>query len=239
MRKGVEQEVVVGRPFYLLWAGFVVALVLELVYAQGVLGQTQGIAVTSLLIGIVGLFGGYIVNFAYLRRGDYVTTRDTEQVLTYGVGGFIVMTLVNSLMKGFSDYQATISQTGLIVTLAAAPFEEVFFRLLMAAAVYRGLLFVVPQLRHSITRLFGMSSYRTGPSEMDRWIAMVLTGLFLGWVFVQFHAAVANILAPSVAAFYFTNSFVYTIIFLYTRNIMVSTTTHLLHNGAMLFFVLF
>jgi membrane protease YdiL (CAAX protease family) len=239
MKKGVEEEVVVGRPFYILWAGFFAATVLTLIYAQGVLGQVEGVAVTMLLIGMGGLLGGYVVNMAYLRRADIVTTEDANNVLNFGVGGFVVLTLYNSLTKNFAKYQSAMSQQGIIVTLAAAPFEEAMFRLCLAAAVYRGMLYVVPSLRRSVGGLFGTRNYYSGPANIDRYIAMGLTALFIGWFFVEAHAAVGNISDPLVSSFYFSNSFVYTLLFLYTGNIMVSTTAHLLHNGAVIFFALF
>jgi membrane protease YdiL (CAAX protease family) len=166
-----------GRPYLLLYSGFVVVLLLDLVLKQGQFDMLGQIEVTVLLVGIFGLFLGYMVNIRYIRTGR-PTLKDRSNLLNFGVGMFIVTTLISSALAGWAQYTQSLQDMGAVIVLSAAPFEEALFRFAIASMLYSD---------------------------------------------------------PLVHTILFVNSFIYTMVFLYTSDIMTSTTAHLLHNAVALF----
>lgn len=222
MRVGIEKKTVVSRSFYLLFTGFAVAEVFDLVMAGGSLVDiVQGAEVTSLLLGILGLVAGRYMYENVITSQP--TDKDRENVLTYGVGTFVVMTFFNYIVGTLQRYQSQIADQSIVITLAAAPFEEALFRLAIAGGLYQAFVHI---LRPMFKRM------NMGGAEG---MAMVLAALLTSWFFVGFHGAVYSTEDPAVVRFLFTNSFVYTLVYLYTGNLMVSTTAHLLNNSAAIF----
>jgi membrane protease YdiL (CAAX protease family) len=220
MQVGIEKKTVVSRSFYLLFAGFAIALVYDLVMAGGSLENImQQAAVTSLLLGIVGLVAGRGL-YAEQIRHSRPTDKDAENVMVFGIGTFAVMTFLNYMLGTLRHYQADIQTQSMILVLAAAPFEEAFFRFAIAGGLYHGLLAIIKPI---------FKQRKMGGAEE---FTMVLTALITSYFFIEFHAAVYNIADPQVWQFLFLNSMAYTIVYLYTGNLMVSTTAHLLNNAA-------
>lgn len=222
MRLEVEREVVIGRPYLTLFAGFAVAMLLDMVLNQqmGLSQVIQANEMVMLAIGLSGIALGFIVNIGYIRRRDTITPDDVADMSTWGVGTFVVMTIINSLIRGFAQYRAAVAEQTVVIVLAAAPFEEAFFRLFLASLLFRAQVPVFSQL----ARTLGIGE------GGGRWMALVATCMEVAAVFTMFHAAVAPLSDPSVSLFYAINAAAYTFVFLKTGNIMASTTTHLLHN---------
>lgn len=221
-----KQGVYLGRPYLLLYSGFIVALLLDIVLRQGDLGVAGGAGVTVLLIGIFGLMLGYMANIRHIRMGA-PTAKDTNNLLTFGVGFFIIVTLIDSLLLGWELYTQSLQGVGTVIILAAAPFEEALFRFAIASMLYRA---VNPFAERSFgsTRVIG----RVTSSDS---VTMLVTALITSWLFVIYHTGVYGATDSLVMAILFINSFIYTCVFLYTGDIMTTTTLHLLHNAAVLF----
>jgi membrane protease YdiL (CAAX protease family) len=187
------------------------------------LGQIE---VTVLLVGIFGLFLGYMVNIRYIRTGR-PTLKDRSNLLNFGVGMFIVTTLISSALAGWAQYTQSLQDMGAVIVLSAAPFEEALFRFAIASMLYRG-------INPFTERTLGSSNI-TGRVTSSDFLTMILTALITSWLFVQFHMGVYGESDPLVHTILFVNSFIYTMVFLYTSDIMTSTTAHLLHNAVALF----
>lgn len=221
-----EQGVYLGRPYLLLYMGFVAVLLLDIVLRQGELDVIGGAEVTVLLIGILGLMIGYIVNIKEIRTGQ-PTQKDRDNLLNFGVGFFIVVTLIDTLLLGWNQYVQSMQNLNVILILAAAPFEEALFRLAIASVLYRSLN-PFAERGFGSTRIFG----RVTSSDL---MTMLVTSLITSWLFTIYHTGVYGATDSLVMAILFINSFIYTMVFLYTGDIMTSTTLHLLHNAAVLF----
>lgn len=221
-----ERGVFLGRPYLLMYSGFVVVLLLDLVLKQGELDVLGGIEVTVLLIGIFGLMIGYIVNIKYIRTGQ-PTIRDRNNLVNWGFGLFIVVTLIDSLLVGWTQYTQSVQSVGTVITLAAAPFEEALFRFAIASVLYRAMN-PLAELGLGSTRLFRSVT----SSDM---VTLLVTSLITSFLFTIYHTGVYGATDSLVMSILFINSFIYTMVFLYTGDIMTSTTLHLLHNAAVLF----
>lgn len=220
MQVGIEKKTIVSRSFYLLFTGFAVALIYELVMAGGSLENIiQQAEVTSLLLGIAGLIAGRGL-YAEKLKHSRPTDKDAENVLNFGVGTFIFMTFLNYMLGTLRSYQSDIQTQSMIITLAAAPFEEALFRFAIAGGIYNGLVVIIRPI---------FARRKMGGAEE---FTMVLTALITSYFFIEFHGAVYDVTDPRVWQFLFMNSFAYTIVYLYTGNLMVSTTAHLLNNAA-------
>jgi membrane protease YdiL (CAAX protease family) len=221
MKVGIERKTIVSRTFLLLFTGFAVAEVLDIVLSGGNLADMiTGAEATSLLLGIVGLFAGFMMSYETIKMSR-PTDKDAENVLTFGVGSFIAMTVFNHIVGTLRSYQSEIQHQSLVIVLAAAPFEEALFRLLIATGLYRGFIAII----QPIFKRYGLG----GAEEFT----MVLVAFTTSYIFVGFHGAVYQIESDmKTVIFLFSNSFVYTVIYLYTGNLMVSTTAHLMNNGA-------
>jgi membrane protease YdiL (CAAX protease family) len=132
-------------------------------------------------------------------------------------------------MAEFSRYRQSLVDIGTVMVLAAAPFEEALFRLTIASVVYRGLNPLVEAF--SRKRL----NYRRNYVTKFDYVTMLIASLVTSWLFVIFHAGVYSITDWKVMQFLFLNSVIYTMVYLYTGDIMTSTTAHLLHNAAVMF----
>lgn len=210
----------------LLYMGFVTVLSLDIVLRQGELGVAGGAEVTVLLIGILGLMVGYIVNINKIRTG-HPTQKDKENLMTFGVGFFILVTFIDTLLLGWSQYVQSIQDMNAVLILAAAPFEEAFFRLAIASVLYRA--------KDPLAERFLSSTRVIGNVTSSDMVTMIVTSLITSWLFVIFHTGVYGATDSLIMAILFINSFIYTMVFLYTGDIMTSTTLHLLHNAAVLF----
>jgi membrane protease YdiL (CAAX protease family) len=224
MEVGIERKVLVSRAFLLLFTGFAVAEVYDLVMSGGNLADIAiGAETTSLLLGIAGLVAGVFMSWDVIKMSR-PTDKDAEQVLSYGVGTFIIMTFFNYVIGTLRSYQSQIQTQSLVITLAAAPFEEALFRLLIATGLFRGFIVII--------RPFFKKMKMGGAEEFT----IIFVSLLTSYIFLGFHGAVYNIESDfQTITFLFSNSFVYTVIFLWTGNLMVSTTAHLLNNGAAAF----
>lgn len=220
--------VYLGRPYLLLYGGFVAVLLLDLVLKQGELGLLGGIETTVFFIGIFGLMLGYITNIENARFGQ-PTLKDRNNLLNFGIGMFLVVTVVDSLMNGWALYTQSVESVGTVITLAAAPFEEALFRLAIASMLYRAANPIVEKIGGSTgTRIVGSVTSRDI-------VTMIVTSLVTSWLFAIYHLGVYGVTDSLVMAILFTNSFIYTMVFLYTGDIMATTTLHLLHNASVLF----
>lgn len=218
--------VYLGNPYLLMYAGFVVVLLWDLVLRQGQFGVMGQIQVTILLVGMFGLFLGYIVNIRNIRTGR-PTMKDRNNLLNFGIGMFLVTTLIDSALAGWVQYTQSLQDMGTVVVLSAAPFEEALFRFAIASMLYRG-------INPFAERTLGSSNI-TGRVTSSDFLTMILTALITSWLFVQYHMGVYGESDPLVHTILFVNSFIYTMVYLYTSDIMVPATAHLLHNAVALF----
>jgi len=223
-RFAVEREVVIGRPYMLFTGGFMLAIVADLVLNQDVgLGDLfRSKEMIMLALGLVGLLAGYVTNMGVIRRQNYVSTGDVEEVTVYGGGLFVLMTIVNTLMANFRRYQASLQEQNIILVLSAPAFEEAFFRLFLTTILF----FSFRPALIQTSRLLGLGE------DSGRVMAAVMASVTVSITFMLFHGAVADISDPAIMIFYFVNSFAYCMVWLMTGNLMVTTTAHFMHNFA-------
>lgn len=222
-----EQGVYLGRPYLVLYSGFIVVLLFDLVLRQGELDVVGGVEVTVLLIGIFGLMIGYIVNIRQIRTGQ-PTVKDRDNLLNFGVVFFIVVTVLDSFLLGWMPYIQSVQDIGIVTTLAAAPFEEALFRLAIASVLYRAM--------NPLAEIGGLGTSRiVGHVTSSDIVTMTVTSLITSWLFAVYHTGVYGASDSLIMAILFINSFIYTMVYLYTGDIMTTTTMHLLHNASVLF----
>ena len=240
---GVDKRVRVPRAYFILFASFALAFIYDLVMAQGDLsGVLQGAEMTILMFGTVALVVGYIMNLPYIDEEDknLLPTAEDKRNLWRGLMLFVGMTLINMNMPGFSVYQsAMVTMSGVtgIVVVSAGIFEEALFRLFLSTIIYR---FVLPATESGLFRIADLVMNRRSTilltrSHGLRLLAMIITSVLVSLAFIAFHAEVQNIADVNVQMFFFVNSFAYTMAFLLTGDIMVSTIGHVLHNAAVVY----
>lgn len=224
MKVGIEQKKIVSRVYLLIFTGFALAEVYDIVMSGGNISNIAvGAEYTSLLMGVAGLVAGYAMNYDNIKSAR-PTPKDAENVMTFGLGLFIGMTLFNYLIGSLQSYMSEIQTRSMIITLAAAPFEEALFRLLCASGLFHGF---ITLFRPMFKRM------RIGGAEE---FTIILVSIITSYFFLEFHAFVYNVESDFMTIiFLFSNSLVYTIAYLYTGNLMVSTTAHLLNNSAAVF----
>ena len=246
----VEKGVYISMSYMLLFVGFAGAHVINIVLGGGDLTTpAAGIGMSQLTLGILGLVVGLAMNYGQMPKTkaerQKLELEDAVKGTSYGIGLFVGMTLLNTTIRGFEKYQASLREQELMSLLGAAPFEEAFFRLMVATILFRALLEIVPTLRYVLSAGLGtvvalMTGRRSGARSrvirtddpLNRGVAMILTALGVAILFVFLHGSVANIADPEVFRFYFINSFFYTMLYLVTGSLLACTTAHLLHNGA-------
>jgi membrane protease YdiL (CAAX protease family) len=222
-----ERGVYLGTPYLVMFAGFGLVVMLDLVLQQGTIGTLNDAEVLSIIIGLFGLMVGYIVNARYIRTGPPTTT-DRNNLFRLGVMAFVMTTLVDSLLSGFLQYVQAVQDIGTVLVLAAAPFEEAFFRLTIASVLYRGI--------QATPLVSGFGERRVvGTVTSQDVVTMLATALITSWLFTIFHTAVYSVTDTLIMSILFVNSFIYTLVFIWTGDVMTSTTAHLLHNAAVLF----
>jgi membrane protease YdiL (CAAX protease family) len=222
-----ERGVYLGTPYLVMFTGFVVAVMLDLVWKQGEIDVTAGAEMTVLLIGLFGLMVGYIVNQRYIRTGPPTAT-DRKNLFQLGVLAFVLTTFIDSMLSGFFTYTQAVQDIGTVMVLAAAPFEEAFFRLTIASVLYRAMNPLVETIGFGAGRVIG----RVTSQDI---LTALATAFITSWFFSIYHLGVFGATDSLVMSILFVNSFIYTLVYLYTGDIMTSTTAHLLHNAAVLF----
>ena len=224
-----DKRVYAGLSFVLLFSGFSIALLYDLIMAQGILGAFEAKELIFLVLGIFGLAIGHMVNRMYMVDDRRSAAERRSTLLTFGILLFVGMTAITMAMQNFFAYQTSLQEKSAVVVLSAAPFEEAFFRFLLASALFRAMIRILANVGRATNLPF------VKDENSQRITAMVITAVIVAMVFVQFHNAVYTLTDPRVYSFLFVNAAAYTIAYLYTGDIMTSTTAHLLHNAAVLF----
>ena len=189
------------------------------------------IAVYQLILGMVGLMIGTTMN---VRKGvvtpglrvGWPSREDGEKVFVYVTGGFIGLEIFNRLISSvkFSTIGdvldlATIDVSANIA-LTAAVMEEALYSLAFTTFFFAISLYMIVK----VTARY---------DEGIKIFAMVSASIMVSVLFVLIHVGAYGF-DPQIIIMLFVNRFVYSILFIKTRNLSVPTLLHLSHN-AMLF----
>jgi len=209
----------VGYDFLLLlFAASFSGIMVMTMYAQ-VDTTIVDIAVFQLVMGLVGLMGGTVIAFGTqgLKTGVETSKQMTEALMAIIVG-FVATRILNGVIM-IVDFQNMFSimkfDSSLNIALTAAVMEECLYSFL-------GSLFFFKVFMVFFSKVFRNTSAASGS-------AVVMASIFISVFFVIIHYAVYGF-NMSIILMLFINRFVYSLLFLKTRNLMVPTVLHLAHN---------
>jgi membrane protease YdiL (CAAX protease family) len=186
------------------------------------------IAVYQIILGMVGLMIGTTMN---VRKGVVTpglrvgmpTREDGEKIFVYVTGGFIGLEIFNQVITSvkfsvFDNIPQVDAQMN--IALTAAVMEEALYSFAFTTFFFAIFLYMIVKVT---------ARYNEGV----RTAAMVSASIMVGVLFVLIHVGVYGF-DPNIVIMLFVNRFVYSILYIKTRNLSVPTLLHLAHN-AMIF----
>lgn len=194
----------------------VIAAVLTLTTLQTEQGLLFDISMLQLIMGLAGI--ALVLFLAPIIKLQLIP--DWESVkgwITYGILGFIIARFALVILGLIQNLSSAIQYNNLTIVLTSAVFEEALF--LPIAAI---LFYVFKEtFEQMVAPLVG--------KDIAHALAIISTALFTGVIFAALHIGVYGtdygIMLSLTAA-----RFVYTVIFLISRNFMASTFAHMFHN---------
>ena len=182
------------------------------------------IAVYQLIMGMVGLMIGATMN---VRKGTVTpglrvgmpNREDAEKMFLYVTGAFIGLELFNQVITSvkfsvFDNIPQVDAQMN--IALTAAVMEEALYSFAFTTFFFAVFLYMVVK----VTARY---------DEGIKTVAMVSASIMVGVLFVLIHVGVYGF-NPQVVIMLFVNRFVYSMVYIKTKNLSVPTLLHLSHN---------
>jgi len=212
-----EYQWFVGYDWILFFfAAIFSGLMITTMYAD-VDPELVDIAVYQLIMGVVGLLMGLVINAKRLRV-SMPTQKDAEQLFTYVLSSFILLQIVNNglLMADLSVFGTFQITPDMNIALTAAVMEEALYSFAFTTFFYTIFLYMLVRLLQK-------------QSEEIKTVAQVIASAMVGLFFVFIHIGIYGV-DPTIVAMLFINRAVYAFVYIRTRNLMVPTALHCLHN---------
>lgn len=218
-----DESWIVGWDFLILFFGGMFSAFMVTTMFREISPDIVDIAVFQMLMAFGGIVFG-IVATTKRSGGIGIVVRppsreDIEKTLPYIVGGFVVLSIINfgiASVGGLSVYLLSSWNSNMNIAITAAVVEEAVYSFGFTAFFYK---------------IFDyMTANVLGRNEVQQNAAIVLTSLLVGVLFFAIHLGVYGA-SFGIASMLFINRFVYAIIYLRTRNLVVPTSIHLIHNA--------
>jgi len=223
-RSIVKDTYTVDMVFVLLVVAAIFVNVLTLTTLQTEQGFLYNVSILEMMLGLGGLvLVGLLFGIGKLQF-SISNWNETQRWMTWGAIGFIAARFAAAFLTQ-SATSTEIIYNNLTIVITSAIFEEALF-VSMALLIYMAM---NTSMMATMRPIFG--------DEFARFLAIITTALMTAVMFAAIHIGVYGtdmdiMLALTVARF------IYTIVFLYSRNFMSSTFAHLVHNISV-WFVLF
>jgi len=175
------------------------------------------IAVYQLIMGVIGLLMGLVINAKRLRV-SMPTQKDAEKMFTYVLSAFILLQIINNgiLMADLSAFGTFQITPDMNIALTAAVMEEALYSFAFTTFFYTIFLYMIVRLLQK-------------QSEEIKLAAQIIASAMVGLFFVFIHVGIYGV-DPTIVAMLFINRAVYAFVYIRTRNLMVPTALHLMHN---------
>lgn len=212
---------IVGWDFLLLFFGGMFAGFMVMTMFRDIDPVIVDIAVFQMLMAFGGMIFGLI---ATMKRSGKIgisvrppSREDIEKAMPYIIGGFAVLAVINRFiaMAGMSALVLATFNADMNIAIIAAIAEETVYSFGFT------------------TFFFKIFDYMTanimGRNKMQENIAVMLAATAVSVLFFAIHIGVYGTVFY-IAVMLFINRFVYALTYLKTKNLVVPTALHLLHN---------
>lgn len=219
---------VVSIIFIILFMTATITSVLALTTGQIAQGAAYDAAIIQLLTGLAGLgVGIFLAMMGVVVIKKEETPEDmwswNKGWIVWGIIGFTLARFINTVAQ--TAYMPTVLSLSwdetLNIILVAAVFEEALFALGFSTLLYIGL---KQALEYRLVSQFGR--------DLAAWIIILICSLVVSFIFMQFHIGAGYTAAQ--LQYTFIARFVYTLVYLRSRNVMSSVFAHMANNWLLL-----
>lgn len=217
-----EDSWIVGWDYLLLFFGGMFSALMVTTMFRDIAPDIVDIAVFQMMMAIGGIVFGLV---ATTKRsgGIGISVRppnreDIEKTLPYIIGGFVLLSIINMAIAttGLSIYLMSSWNANMNIAITASVVEEAVYSFGFTAFFFK---------------IFDyMTSNTMGKNKVQQSTAIVMASVVVSFLFFFIHIAVYGS-GFGIAAMLFINRFVYAIVYLRTRNLVVPTAIHLINNA--------
>lgn len=204
----------------IIWILFFFVGVISCVLTLTTLQSEQGFLFdASMLQIVIGIAGVTLILFLtpVIRLQLIPEWEDVKRWITFGILGFIIARFALVILGLFESLSTAIYYNNLTIVLTSAIFEEALF-----IPVSIIIFFVFKEsFEQMVAPIVG--------EDIAHGLAIISTALFTGLIFAALHIGVYGTELSIMAALTVAR-FVYTMIFLVSKNFMASTFAHVFHN---------